>query len=129
MIGPGSRFIGRSLKEIEFRRRYGMTALALSRHGRDVVEKVGKIPLMVGDVLLVQGPETRLDDLRSSASILVLSDLSHFLLDPKKGTYVVAFFVPALVLGTLDILPLAAAVLGLLLTIIVRAIPPEDVYR
>jgi len=130
MIGPGSRFIGRSLKEIEFRRRYGMTALALSRHGRDVVEKVGKIPLMVGDVLLVQGPETRLDDLRSSASILVLSDLSHFLLDPKKGTYVVAFFVLALVLGTLDTLPLAVAVLGAaLLTIIVRAIPPEDVYR
>ncbi len=130
MIGPGSRFIGRSLKEIEFRRRYGMTALALSRHGGDVVEKVGKIPLMVGDVLLVQGPETRLDDLRSSASILVLSDLSHFLFERKKGTYVITFFVLALVLGALDILPLTITVLGAaLLTIIVRAVPHEEVYR
>jgi di/tricarboxylate transporter len=130
MIGPGSRFIGRSLKEIEFRRRYGMTALALSRHGGDVVEKVGKIPLMVGDVLLVQGPETRLDDLRSSASIMVLSDLSHFLLERRKGTYVVTFFVLALVLGALDIIPLSVAVLAAaLLTIIVRAVPPEEAYR
>jgi di/tricarboxylate transporter len=85
---------------------------------------------MVGDVLLVQGPETRLDDLRSSASILVLSDLSHFLLERKKGTYVVTFFVLALALGALDIIPLSIAVLAAaLLTIIVRAVPPEEVYR
>jgi di/tricarboxylate transporter len=130
MIGPGSRFIGRSLKEIEFRRRYGMTALALARHGRDVVEKVGKIPLMIGDVLLVQGPETRLDDLRSTAGVFVLSDLSHFLLERRKGTYVVTFFVLALALGALDVLPLATRVLGAaLLTVMVRAVPPEEVYR
>lgn len=130
MIGPGSRFEGRSLKEIDFRRRYGMTALALSRHGGDVVQKVGKIPLMVGDVLLVQGPEARLNDLRMGANILVLSDLSHFLFQRNKGIYVVSFFVLSLVLGALNILPLGAAVLGAgLLTVLVRAVPGGEVYR
>src|SRR5207249_949762 len=84
MVGPGSRFVGRTLKEIDFRRRYGMTALALSRYGRDVVQKVGKIPLEVGDVLLVQGPEGRLNDLRSTATALVLGDLFHFFLEGRK---------------------------------------------
>lgn len=130
MIGPSSRFLGRTLKEIDFRRRYGLTALAVSRLGRDVVEKVGKIPLLVGDVLLVQGPEARLNDLRETANVLVLGDLSHFLLQRGKGIYVVTFFVIALVLGALDVLSLGTAVLGAaILTILARAVPGEEVYR
>ncbi|PYV38702.1 MAG: potassium transporter TrkA [Acidobacteria bacterium] len=129
MVGPGSRFVGRTLKEIDFRRRYGMTALALSRYGRDVVQKVGKIPLEVGDVLLVQGPEGRLNDLRSTATALVLSDLSHFLLERRKAVYVVGFFLGAIVLGGLQILPLGVAFLSAaVLTVLVRGIPEDDVY-
>src|SRR5437867_3966755 len=129
MIGPGSRFVGRSLKEVDFRRRYGMTALALSRYGRDVVQKVGKIPLEVGDVLLVQGPEGRLNDLRSTATALVLSDLSHFLLERRKAVYVVGFFLGAIVLGGLQILPLGVAFLSAaVLTVLVRGIPEDEVY-
>ena len=129
MVGPGSRFVGRTLKEIDFRRRYGMTALALSRYGRDVVQKVGKIPLEVGDVLLVQGPEGRLNDLRSTATALVLSDLSHFLLERRKAVYVVGFFLGAIVLGGLQILPLGVAFLSAaVLTVLVRGIPEDEVY-
>ena len=129
MVGPGSRFVGRTLKEIDFRRRYGMTALALSRYGRDVVQKVGKIPLEVGDVLLVQGPEGRLNDLRSTATALVLSDLSHFLLERRKAVYVVGFFLGAIVLGALHLLPLGVAFLSAaVLTVLVRGIPEDEVY-
>ncbi len=129
MVGPGSRFVGRTLKEIDFRRKYGMTALALSRYGRDVVQKVGKIPLEVGDVLLVQGPEGRLNDLRSTATALVLSDLSHFLLERRKAVYVVGFFLGAIVLGGLQILPLGVAFLSAaVLTVLVRGIPEDEVY-
>jgi di/tricarboxylate transporter len=130
MIGPSSRFIGRSLKEIDFRRRYGMTALALARQERDVVEKIGKIALRIGDVLLVQGPETRLNDLRAGADVLVLSDLTHFLPQRRKGIYVVTFFVVALALGAAGLAPLGVTVLAAAVaTVLVRAVPPEEVYR
>jgi di/tricarboxylate transporter len=130
MIGPGSRFIGRSLKEIDFRRRYGLTTLAIHRHAEEVVEKVGKIPLMIGDVLLVQGPEARLNDLRAVANVLVLSDLSHFLLERSKGTYVVVFFGAALALGALGILPIGPAVLGAaIMSVLVGAVGGEEAYR
>ncbi|PYV17055.1 MAG: potassium transporter TrkA [Acidobacteria bacterium] len=130
MIGPGSRFVGRSLKEVEFRRRYGMTALALSRRQRDVLEKIGKIPLRVGDVLLVQGPEARLNDLRRGAEVFVLSDLSHFLLERRKGIYVVLFFIAGLGLGAAGVVPLGVSVLAAAVaTVLVRAIPGEEVYR
>jgi di/tricarboxylate transporter len=130
MVGPGSRFVGRSLKEIDFRRRYGLTTLAIHRYHGEVVDKVGKIRLMLGDVLLVQGPEARLNDLRSVANVIVLSDLSHFLVEKKKGSYVVGFFLTALVLGYLGIVPLPAGILAAaILTVLVGALPAEESYR
>jgi di/tricarboxylate transporter len=130
MVGPASRFLGRTLKEIDFRRRFGLTAMALHRSGEDVIQKVGKIALKVGDVLLVQGPEGRLDNLRAAGNVLVLSDLSHFLLERKKGVYVVSFFVVSLLLGGMGLVPLGAAVLAAaLLTVLVRAITSDEAYR
>ena len=130
MIGPASRFIGRSLKEIDFRRRFGLTALAIYRQGEEVLQKVGKIPLKTGDQLLVQGPERHLDDLRAVGNVLILSDLSHFLLERKKGIYVVTFFALALAAGALNLLPLGPAVLAAaILTVIVGAVRPEEVYQ
>ena len=130
MVGPASRFLGRTLKEIDFRRRYGLTALAIHRQGLDLVEKVGKIPLAVGDILLVQGPDGRLNDLRATGNVLVLSDLSHFLLEKRKGIYVVTFFLAAIALVTAGVFPPGPAVLAAaVLTVLVGAIRSEEAYR
>ncbi len=130
MVGPASRFLGRTLKEIDFRRRFGLTAMALHRLGEDLTQKVGKIVLKVGDVLLVQGPERKLDNLHAAGNVLVLSDLSHFLLERKKGAYVVSFFVASLLLGGLGVLPLGPAVLAAaVLTVLIRAATSDEAYR
>ncbi|HYK88904.1 MAG TPA: SLC13 family permease [Acidobacteriota bacterium] len=130
MVGPGSRFLGRTLKEIDFRHRFGLTAMALHRLGEDVIQRVGKIVLKVGDVLLVQGPEGRLDGLHATGNVLVLSDLSHFLLDRRKGIYVVSFFVGSLLLGGIGAVPLGPAVLAAaVLTVLARAVTSDEAYR
>lgn len=130
MVGPASRFLGRTLKEIDFRRRFGLTAMALHRLGEDIIQKVGKITLKVGDVLLVQGPEDRLDNLRTAGNVLVLTDLSHFLLERRKAIYVVSFFVGSLLLGGIGLIPLGPAVLAAaILTILVGAITSDEAYR
>ncbi len=130
MIGPASRFLGRTLKEIDFRRRFGLTAMALHRIGEDVIQKVGRIVLKVGDVLLVQGPEDRLDSLHATGNVLVLSDLSHFLLERKKGIYVVCLFTLSLILGGIGAVPLGPAVLAAaVLTVLFRAATSEEAYR
>ncbi len=130
MIGPASRFLGRTLKEIDFRRRFGLTAMALHRIGEDVTQKVGRIVLKVGDVLLVQGPEDRLDSLHATGNVLVLSDLSHFLFERKKGLYVICLFALSLILGGIGAVPLGPAVLAAaVLTVLFRAATSEEAYR
>ncbi|NWG11933.1 MAG: SLC13 family permease [Acidobacteria bacterium] len=130
MIGPASRFLGRTLKEIDFRRRYGLTALAIHRQGEELVERVGKIPLAVGDILLVQGPEGRLNNLRAAGNVLILSDFSHFLFDRKKGALVGTFFLVAIGLIALGISPPGPAILAAaVMSVLVRALPSEEAYR
>lgn len=53
---PGSPLIGRTLKGQRFRERYGLQVLGVNRHGQTVHRKISVLPLLLGDVLLVQGP-------------------------------------------------------------------------
>lgn len=64
LILSNSRLVGATLKEMRFRQRYNATVLAI-RRGQDLVrERLGKVPLRFGDLLLVQGPRDSLTGLQ-----------------------------------------------------------------
>ena len=52
----GSPLIGRTLKGVGFRERYGLQVLGISRHGQILHRKISELPLRIGDILLIQGP-------------------------------------------------------------------------
>ena len=64
LVTPRSDLIGQTLKESNFRARYGLTTLAIYRKGESIREKIGRVRLRMGDLLLVQGAADRFNDLR-----------------------------------------------------------------
>jgi di/tricarboxylate transporter len=70
VVPPGSPLENRSLKQSAFRNKYGVTALALYHHRETIRERVGRIPLAVGDVLLLYGPKSRLRALAGFSEVL-----------------------------------------------------------
>jgi di/tricarboxylate transporter len=57
VIGRSSDLVGRTLKEASFRGRFGAAVLAIHRAGGRVEQKLGTVPLLPGDSLLLQaGP-------------------------------------------------------------------------
>ena len=62
IILPRSPLIGRSLKSLHFRERYGLQVLGINRHGETVRRKVSDLRLEMGDVLLVQGPQEKIQE-------------------------------------------------------------------
>lgn len=129
LLTPQCPLIDRSLKEINFRGRYGLSALAIYRHGESLRDKVGKITLQLGDVLLVQGPEERIDFLRREPGFWILEDVSHFLLRKSKGIYTVVLFLLAVLLGGLEVIPVSVAILSAtVLVILLRCITVEEAY-
>jgi di/tricarboxylate transporter len=130
LVTPQSDLAGQTLKEANFRARYGMTALAINRHGQALRDKIGRIPLRMGDLLLVQGPADRVDDLRRGQDLWVLEELSPARYRKTKGIYTVAFFGVAIAVGGLGLAPLSVAFLGAAVaTILTRCISIDEAYE
>ena len=56
LILSNSRLISSTLKDLRFRQRYNATVIAIRRGEELLRERLGKVRLKFGDLLLVQGP-------------------------------------------------------------------------
>ena len=77
MVAPGSTLVGHTLKEARFRQRFGAAAIAIYRQGGALHQKVGRVRLHVGDVLLVQGSRGATEALAESTDLIQLEDVSR----------------------------------------------------
>lgn len=128
-ITPQSSLIGRTLKSINFRQRYGITVLALYRQGQALRDEIGRTPLRLGDLLLIQGPTERVEFLRRNADLWILEDLSPLLPRRGKALYTGLFFGGAAIMGGFGLLPLSISFLiAAILVVLFRCITLEEAY-
>lgn len=127
---PRSPLVGRTLKGIGFRERYGLQVLAINRHGETIREKLSRTVLKLGDVLLIQGHRANIAALEDERVVRVLDTLMEKLPNRRRAPLAVGAFGGSILLGSLDIVSLPAALLlGVLVVFISRAITPEEAYR
>lgn len=74
-VSFNSSLVGRTLKELNFRHQFGVSVLAIHRSGESLDDKVGKLPLKPGDVLLIYGYEERFARLAEEPAMLVVENL------------------------------------------------------
>lgn len=72
ILPPDSELVHRSLRDLDFHRRYGVSPLAISRAGRSIRERPLAEPLKSGDSLLLVGHEAELQRLRHNPNLLLL---------------------------------------------------------
>ncbi|NOR84043.1 MAG: hypothetical protein GQ526_11180 [Ardenticatenales bacterium] len=89
-LAPNTGLVGRTLRDVRFRERYGFTALAISRHGETITQKLRDVPLQFGDAMLLQGPLHRVPQLQEGSDFLVLEPLRVEQLRRKKAPIAVA---------------------------------------
>jgi di/tricarboxylate transporter len=97
-LAPRSSLVGRTLRGVRFRDRYGFTALAVWRHGEALTEKLREVPLQFGDALLLQGPRHRVQELQEGQDFLVLEPLEMTQLRRKKAPIAIAALALAILL-------------------------------
>jgi len=104
-VSYNSPFLGNSLQEINFRHRFDLSVLAIHRRGEPLVEKVGKIPLKAGDVLLAYGREEAFDRLAHEQTMLLVEHALDTKVHPQKALVASGVFLAAIVasgVGWLD---------------------------
>jgi di/tricarboxylate transporter len=67
---------GKTIKEGEFRNKFGAVVVAVSRKGERVKQKVGDIRLQTGDILLMETPRNFYERYKHSSDFLLVNTLS-----------------------------------------------------
>jgi len=131
VLMPRSSLIGKTLQELNFREKFGFTALAIWRGGRPIRRGMTKLPLEFGDALLLQGPRQRLRLLRDEQDFILLSQElePHQVQRQGKIWLATGIMVVTLLAAALDIIPAAEAMLaGSLLMILTHCLTADEAY-
>lgn len=113
VVAPRADFLGQSLKELEFRRRFGVTVVAVWQAGRAFRTHVGDLLLNAGDALLVVGAPERLTQLTAGTGLIAVTPPPAPAVRPRAGQRRIAIAIAAVVLGlsAAQQMPTAIAVL------------------
>jgi di/tricarboxylate transporter len=130
VVSQLANFVGKTLKDIDFRNRYGLTVLAIWRRETGIETGLGDVPLQLGDTLLVQGRRERIEGLRGNNAFLLLrspDEPSHRL---SKAPINLLIFVTMITLVSLGILHISvAAVLGAILSVLTGCLSMDEAYN
>jgi di/tricarboxylate transporter len=131
MVLPRSEFVGRTLKESQFRERTGLTVLAIhSAGGPDRIEKLSGIRLKPSDVLLLQASLEALDRVRGGDDLFLLEDVSAHHPRRRKAAWAAAIFLASIVAGVTGVVPLVIAFLaGGLALVLTGCMTPQEAYE
>jgi di/tricarboxylate transporter len=130
IVAPHSMAEGKSLKDLNFRKKYGVTAVALWRDGRSYRTDVGTMPLCFGDALLMVGEPQEIDLLRSEEDFIVLEGESTPIQHPQLAPIALLITVVVLLLAATNVLAIAEAMLlGAVLMVLTGCLTMDDSYR
>jgi di/tricarboxylate transporter len=130
VLSPHSGMAGKTLRELNFRFKYGLSVLAVWRGGRAYRSNLRDMKLQFGDALLLYGPRARLRMLGSESDFIVLTEEAQE--PPRQEKIPLALLVMAAVLvpAIFGWLPIAiTAVLGVALMILTGCLTMEEAYR
>ncbi|AFY77796.1 di-/tricarboxylate transporter [Pleurocapsa sp. PCC 7327] len=129
LILSNSRLIGATLKDLRFRQRYNATVLAIRRGEELLRERLGKVPLRFGDLLLVQGPKESFIGLQTTRELLVLEERDVENLRQNKAWIALAIILGVVIVAALDWQPiLVTSLVGVTLMIITGCLKPGEIY-
>lgn len=111
VVSPRSTLIERTLKEARFQQEFGLTVLALYRAGQSLRERISRIRLRAGDLLLVQGRREAMDRVRRRRELAVLAERGPASPSQRRAATAGWIFAAALVAGGFDVVPLATSFL------------------
>ena len=129
VVPVGSRLVGRSALDVRLLYRHGVTLLGVSRRGKRFRERVRKLPIEPGDVLLLLGPAQRLPDVVEWLGVLPLADRGIRVLQRRKAWAAVLSFTAAVVAASFGwvYLPVALGAVAVFY-VLMRIVPLARLY-
>jgi len=131
VVVPGGALIeGRTAHGLHLQYRHGVTLLGVSRMGRQFRERVRKLPVQAGDVLLLYGPREVLPVISSWIGALPLAGHDLELVQRQKAWLAAGIFAAAIVLASTGVLYLPVALAAVVAAyVLLNIVPAHQVYE
>lgn len=130
IIGPQSTMVGKTLRELNFRQKYGALILAIHRQGENLREKFEDVRLAFGDTLLVEGPTDGINRLMSERDFLSLTERRPTTYRRSKAPIALGVVALVVVFTAFNILPIGIlALLGCVVVVGSQCLQPQEAYE
>ena len=130
LITNQTDLVGKSLMEINFRRRFGSFILAIRREGEILRKKIAHVVLQAFDTLLIYGPIEKIKELSESGDFIVLGEIEATLQKHKYWWVSVAVILGTVILAALGIVPiLKGALIGAIFLLVIKVITANEAYQ
>ena len=130
ILSPQTTLEGKTLRQINFREKFGLNVLALWRRGKAYRSNLRDVDLQFGDALLLMGPRRKLQLLGSEPDFIVLTESAQEemrLEKMKLSTVIMAGVLLPVILGWVPIY--IAAVVGAALMVLTGCLTMDEAYR
>lgn len=130
VVQDGARIAGRSARDVRLAYRHGAMLLGVARQGQPFRERVRKLPIRAGDVLLLSGPEDRMLDIIAWLGCLPLAERGLRLLQRRKAGLAIGLFAIAILSASTGLvyLPVALAAAAAIY-VVLGLVPASEVYE
>jgi len=130
VLSPHTTLVGKTLREIHFRVKYGLSVLAIWREGRAYYSNLGDMALRFGDALLLHGARERIQLLGREPDFLVLTEEAQEAPRTNKALLAVLIMVVVLLPVIFGLVPIAImVVVGVALMVLTGCLTMDEAYR
>jgi len=130
IITPRSELVGNTLRSFSFRKKNGVTPLAVFRDNKTFVGAISTMPLQTGDALLLEGPWEKFHYLKERTDLVFTEDVQGEILRTDKVKFAVGGLVLALVMILGFHVQLSIALLaGAMFMVLTRVLSIDEAYE
>jgi di/tricarboxylate transporter len=130
VVPQGARIERRSAQSLQLLYRHGINLLGVSRQGTRFRERVRRLEIQAGDILLLLGPSERLPEVANWLGCLPLAERGLQVIQWDKAGLAVGIFGGAIALASFGLLDLAVALAGVaVLYVLLNILPLRQVYE
>ena len=130
VLSPQTTLEGKTLRQLHFREKYGLSVLAIWRQGQAYRSDLRDMALRFGDAILLYGRREKIRLLASEPDFLVLTEPVQETLRQKKAPVAVGILILILLPVLFNLMPISImAVVGATLMILLGCLSMEEAYR
>jgi di/tricarboxylate transporter len=130
IVGRGSRYSHRPMRDLDLTARYGIAVLAVHRQDENIQGNLDELQLQFGDVMLVEGTPAQIKRFADNGELISLNTVQERAYRRDKAPIAIIATLAVMLLAAFELMPIEGlAMIACAVVIATRCLDIEDAYK